>query len=130
MILKNLNKTEEEKITLLEKENTQNYLISRNIRNIDNAEKKEFDKISNLDNENNITMPNAKIVNYYPNSKNEIIDLLYEKIDHWFFLGNLFFICCTLSIIIIYTKTFDLQGDIFPTVISIISLSKIKSITF
>lgn len=122
--MKNLNKSEEDKITLLEKENTKNYINSRNI-NVKDNEDKDNDKENeneNLITENNFNMTNLKYVNYYPNSKNEIIDLLSNKLDFWFFLGNIFFIFCTLSII--YCKKFNLEGDIFSTVISMGSLSK------
>jgi hypothetical protein len=134
-ILKNLNKTEEEKISQMEIASAENYIKSRVISEIE-IDSNKINIFYDYDNYNynnndinfkdyydlNITHSKIKIVDYYPNSKNEILDLLYDNIDIWFFLGNVLFTICTLSLI--YCKKNNLEGDFLSTQISLAGLSK------
>jgi len=111
-LLKNINKIEEDRITLLENE----------------REKARTEYKSNNTSSNVSQIPNQyavseipKIVKFYPNSKSEILDIIYSKIDFWYYLGNFFFAFLTFSIIA--HKHFDFEGDIFPSLLGILSIS-------
>jgi hypothetical protein len=105
----------------------ENYIKSRVISEIESNNIDIYDKNNEINLKDyydiDITHSKIKIVDYYPNSKNEIINLLYENIDKWFFFGNIFFTLCTLSII--YCKKNNLKGDVFSIQISLASLSNL-----
>jgi len=67
-----------------------------------------------------------KIVKYYPNSKSEILDIIYYKIDIWYYLGNFFFTFLTFAMIV--HKHFDFEGDILTSLLGMISISNINNL--
>ena len=97
-VLKNLNKSEEEKISLIE------------------------NSISEVNLENHQVEKYPRIVNFYPNSKSEILEIIINRICIFYYLGNTFFSILTLSILM--NKYFELEGDLFPTFSGVTSLSK------
>lgn len=111
-MLKNINKQEEDKISFIENE------IEKAI-----TEYKSNNSSRNLSNihQNYAISEKPKIVKYYPNSKSEIIDIIYSKIDFCYYLGNFFFTFLTFAIIV--HKHFDFEGDIFPSFLGILSMS-------
>jgi len=111
-LLKNINKQEEDKISLLENEIEKAHTEYRSNTSISNC--------SQNMNRNALTEV-PKIVRYYPNSKSEILDIIYSKINFWYYLGNLFFTFLTFAIIV--HKHFDFEGDIFPSSIGTLSIS-------
>lgn len=115
-MLKNINKIEEDRITLLENE-------------IEKARTECSNKSSNnISHDQNMYAVTEvpKIVKYYPNSKSEILDIIYSKIDFWYYLGNFFFSFLTFAIIV--HKYFDFEGDIFPSFLGILSISNFNFI--
>lgn len=111
IILKKLNNTEEEKISFLEKAFSENN--SDIYKNLTDIQK----------NQNKSVIEPPQIVQYYPNSKSEIIDVLYSKIDLLYYLGNFFFSVLSFSIIV--HKHFDFDGDVFPSIVGLVGFGNI-----
>lgn len=109
---------EEDKITLLENE------IER--ARTENKSNKSSTNISHLQ-YNYAVSEVPKIVKYYPNSKSEILDIIHSKINFWYYLGNFFFAFLTFAILV--HKHFDFEGDIFPSFLGILSISKFIVLT-
>lgn len=110
-MLKNINKVEEDKITLLEYEieRAKTEYLSNNTSHVSHIQ-------------NNYCHSEVpKIVKSYANSKSEILDIIYYNIDVWYYLGNCFFSFLTFAIIV--HKHFDFEGDIFPSALGIMSFS-------
>ena len=94
------------------------------------TEYRSKNSMSNISNDQNMYAISEipKIVKYYPNSKTEILDIIYTKIDFLYYLGNFFFAFLTFAIIV--HKHFDFEGDIFPSFLGIISISNFISFNF